>query len=621
MKKNIKYYILLVLSILFTIFIFVEEVMPYSWSKAQNDFISNITNKTIQFFKGNIYYDITRLDFDSKYNIFGSNVSDNTIGENEILVLKYKYRFNNKDYEKRINCVLDNKKYTDVSYEFKGDYVYFYIQSELLGDNKLSIYNGNGSLLADYSFNVVNQINNLNYDIILDQNEVMKNSYITFDYSFYKYYYDDLINLGFYKVNNHHDYYMRSDVLTIGSSNLYFKEYYIKLLYLESFNFKTSSEYIHVDPYQQIIIIDKNCNEGLHYIENEKGVRYKFNVLDMVYTLDVTNPIIELKTSENTHYLSLNHDNLEQNRVSFENINYPKFIVKSTNMDSYYFFPYFYLDDNGNKLRSKMSFYTYMKEITEGDTYYVETVSEYNGIHIKSNTLELHGYTKEDVPKHPNTRLEEYKTYPVEIYNKDVLLKEDESIEIKKGETLIFDILINHEGISYDVPLYAYSSNSNIIKVTIDEDESKLYIECLDYGSSKITFIKYYQNEYKLTFYTKDAYMIERIGDLSLDQFVQKNLGHIACYIILGLLIGLTIYAYFGFKSINLKIYGIFMIATILYGLICESLQELIPNRYTSPLDFLRNSISIAIGYFIIYLIYFFKSIFTYKKKLYQDYF
>ena len=161
MKKNITYHFLLIFSLLFAIFIFVEEVMPYSWSKAQNDFISNITNKTIQFFKGNIYYDINELSFDSKFNLLGLEDS-NIIGENEILVLKYKYRFNNKEYEKRLNFKLENNKDTDVSYEFIEDYVYFYIQSEALGNNKISIYNQAGLFLAEYKFNVVNNIQNIN---------------------------------------------------------------------------------------------------------------------------------------------------------------------------------------------------------------------------------------------------------------------------------------------------------------------------------------------------------------------------------------------------------------------------------------------------------------------------
>ena len=39
---------------------------------------------------------------------------------------------------------------------------------------------------------------------------------------------------------------------------------------LNNFKFKTSNEHIKVDPYQQIILIDKDCPTGIHYIENEK---------------------------------------------------------------------------------------------------------------------------------------------------------------------------------------------------------------------------------------------------------------------------------------------------------------------------------------------------------------
>ena len=46
-KRNLKFYILAIISIFFTLFIFIEETMPSSWSKAQNDWMSNITNKVL----------------------------------------------------------------------------------------------------------------------------------------------------------------------------------------------------------------------------------------------------------------------------------------------------------------------------------------------------------------------------------------------------------------------------------------------------------------------------------------------------------------------------------------------------------------------------------------------
>jgi VanZ family protein len=178
---------------------------------------------------------------------------------------------------------------------------------------------------------------------------------------------------------------------------------------------------------------------------------------------------------------------------------------------------------------------------------------------------------------------------------------------MKKGDVLVLDVRINHEPLDFNKRLYATITNSNIIKVTIDQDESKLYIECLDYGESTISFNNLYKNNYKIKCYTKDGYVIANVGGLSLSQFVQKNLGHIACYVILGFLISLTIYAYFGFKDLNIKYYFIGMLITMTYGIITETLQHFIPERDMSTLDFLRNTLSVFLGFAIVYIVYLFR--------------
>ena len=606
-KRNLKFHILAIISILFTLFIFVEEIMPYSWSKAQNVWISNITNKVLQFFRGNIYYTIDHIELIDDFKPLGDLAGENTIGVNEICVLKYKYRDPNKEYEKDIHYEILNKDYTKIQYEFRDDFLYFYIQSEIKGDNTLSIYNNKDQLLDEYSYKAIDDIKELNYDIILNKNEVKRNAYITFDYSFYNYYYDTYMNYGFFKMNNYFDTYTRHDVLSIGSSNLLLKEYYIKLLYLEHFSFKTSSPYIEVLPYQQYIIIDSKCEPGLHYIENEKGNRYYFTVLDSIYNKVLDNPNITISKSDTSPYLSTNHKSLEHDIIDFENMTAEGFRVVSTNPKNYYFFPQYYYASDGNLKRASTGFFIYMKEVTDNDTFYIETIASHSGEKIKSNVVNLKGYERGNTPKIDSETYKKFKTYPLEVFLNQELLDNTISLEMKKGDVLVLDVRINHEPLDFNKRLYATITNSNIIKVTIDQDESKLYIECLDYGESTISFNDLYKNNYKIKCYTKDGYVIANVGGLSLSQFVQKNLGHIACYILLGFLISLTIYAYFGFKDLNIKYYFIGMLITMAYGIITETLQHFIPGRDMSTLDFLRNTLSVLLGFAIVYIVYLFR--------------
>lgn len=606
-KRNLKFYILACLSILFTLFIFIEETMPSSWSKAQNDWVSNITNKVLQFFRGNIYYTIDHIELIDEFKPLGDLAGENTIGVNEICVLKYKYREQNKEYEKDIHYEILNKDYTQIQYEFRDDFLYFYIQSEIKGDNTLSIYNKKNQLLDEYSYKAIDDIKEINYDIILNMDEVQRNSYITFDYSFYNHYYDTYMNYGFFKMNNHYDTYTRKDVLSIGSSNLLFMEYYIKLLYLDNFKFKTSSPYIEVLPYQQYIVIDSKCEPGPHYIENEKGNRYYFTVLDSIYNEALDNPNITISKSSTSSYLSTNHKYLEEDIIKFENMTPEGFRVVCTNPKNYYFFPEYYYGSDGNIKRATKSFFIYMKEVTSLDTFYIETIASHDGIKIQSNVVELKGYEMGNVPEVDNEIKKLFKTYPFEIFKDGTLLEDTISLEMKKGEIQVFDVRINHEAVGIERPLYAFSSRTNIIKATIDQEESKLYIECLDYGEATVSFNDSYKNNYGIKCYTKDGYVIKDVGGLSLNEFVQKNLGHIACYILLGFLISLTIYAYFGFKDLNMKYYFIGMLITMTYGMIAEFLQYFIPGRIMSTLDFLRNTISVFLGFAIVYIIYLFR--------------
>ena len=56
-----------------------------------------------------------------------------------------------------------------------------------------------------------------------------------------------------------------------------------------------------------------------------------------------------------------------------------------------------------------------------------------------------------------------------------------------------------------------------------------------------------------------------------------------------------------------MKYYFIGMLITMAYGMLAESLQYFIPGRIMSTLDFLRNTISVLLGFAIVYIIYWFR--------------
>lgn len=621
-KRNIKFYILSIITFFFALFIFIEEVMPYEWSKAQNNFVSNVVANTINFFKGKIYYDINSLELKETINLIGSKDEKNSIGVEEILVLKYEYSSSlDKEYNKKIKIEVNDKSFLKYSYEFIDNYLYVYIQSKNIGKNEIKISNYYNVELASYTFNVVDSVKNLDYDIILDKDIVDKNYYLTYDYSFYNYIYDDYISKGFRVDNNLIDYHQRSNVLTIGSSNMFFSEYDIINLYKENYKFKTSNKYIEVEPNQRIIMIDKNCPSGIHYIENEKGNKYYFTVSNNIYTKNYINPEISVTLNEDSPYLSNDYSHLMHQKIEVKNMDLDTFIVRLSNNDNYFVLPYYYMNSKNKKVRSKTIFYVTMKEVSTGDTLYVESISEFDGIKIKSNVVDLVGYDKTNVPKSDNSKLEEFKAYDFNLYLDSKLLNYDDSFMIKKGEVLVFDILINNMKINMDyLPLYAYPENKNIIEVRIDKDESKLYVKCLDLGESKLTFINYYNNNYNLEFYTDESYQIKNLGDKTLGQFVQKNIGHILCYIVLGLLVSITIYSYYLFKKINIKVFVVSLLITIIYSFIAETIQHFIPNRDMSILDYIRNSLGIVFGYFITIFVYNIKTYIYFRKNIYNSY-
>ena len=578
---------ILVITILFSAFLFFEEVIPDSLMRKQNRFVSNTLSDTINWLKGNSFYKIKELNLVEKGDTL-SGGEDIILGKHENIRLKYTYPIKkNSSPDLRISIDI-SKNIIDYSYQFKDDNLYLYISGLKVGSTTLTIENSDGKVLDTQNITVVKEIDNIPYDLELNATSVKKNDCLNFDYNFLSAN-QNILESNAYKVTDYYrDYYNYRDAYMIDGSNFYITNYMIFLLTHNSLSFTTDSEHIQINPTMGTIYVDKDCPSGIHTFVDNLGRSYSFEVLDQIYEYETAETKLNVDIITTTgRYLIENTINGNEFHVTTDNL--PQGLTYSISFENecFYAIPSYYGDGNGGFYRNT-GFYVLTDDYSNNGMARVFTLNyDKNGNRLYSDDCEVIIYTSNNKPINPHHQ--EMKTWSINAYYENELISENQDYDIEVGKEYIFYILIDGKELNQlDPALTMKVSDPSIISAVVDVEASTITIKCLKLGSSTVTFGDYYKNPHSFSFKTDGSYFIEEMGGLTIQAFVQ-NIGHFLCYVMFGLLLALTLFTAKGRNYFTLKTLFIGLGISITYGPLAESLQGFIPGRYLDIIDILLN--------------------------------